>query len=137
MLAKTPKGQPSTAESVLQELAHEHELPKLILEHRAMSKLKSTYTDALPACVNPGTGRVHTSYHQAVAATGRLSSSDPNLQNIPVRTREGRRSGGSRGAAGGGCRGRRQLGRGALRERRAAMPDLVRRSRWIDGSLNM
>ena len=91
VLAKTPKGQPSTAESVLQELAHEHELPKLILEHRAMSKLKSTYTDALPACVNPGTGRVHTSYHQAVAATGRLSSSDPNLQNIPVRTREGRR----------------------------------------------
>ena len=89
--AKTPKGQPSTAESVLQELAFEHELPKLILEHRAMSKLKSTYTDALPACVNPGTGRVHTSYHQAVAATGRLSSSDPNLQNIPVRTREGRR----------------------------------------------
>ena len=91
VLAKTPKGQPSTAESVLQELAFEHELPKLILEHRAMSKLKSTYTDALPACVNPGTGRVHTSYHQAVAATGRLSSSDPNLQNIPVRTREGRR----------------------------------------------
>ena len=91
VLAKTPKGQPSTAESVLQELAHEHELPKLILEHRAMSKLKSTYTDALPACVNPGTGRVHTSYHQAVAATGRLSSSDPNLQNIPVRTGEGRR----------------------------------------------
>ena len=89
--AKTPKGQPSTAESVLQELAFEHELPKLILEHRAMSKLKSTYTDALPACVNPATGRVHTSYHQAVAATGRLSSSDPNLQNIPVRTGEGRR----------------------------------------------
>ena len=89
--AKTPKGQPSTAESVLQELAFEHELPKLILEHRAMSKLKSTYTDALPTCVNPGTGRVHTSYHQAVAATGRLSSSDPNLQNIPVRTGEGRR----------------------------------------------
>ena len=89
--AKTPKGQPSTAESVLQELAFEHELPKLILEHRAMSKLKSTYTDALPACVNPVTGRVHTSYHQAVASTGRLSSSDPNLQNIPVRTHEGRR----------------------------------------------
>ena len=89
--AKTPKGQPSTAESVLQELAFEHELPKLILEHRAMSKLKSTYTDALPACVNPATGRVHTSYHQAVAATGRLSSADPNLQNIPVRTGEGRR----------------------------------------------
>ena len=89
--AKTPKGQPSTAESVLQELAFEHELPKLILEHRAVSKLKSTYTDALPACVNPATGRVHTSYHQAVASTGRLSSSDPNLQNIPVRTHEGRR----------------------------------------------
>ena len=89
--AKTPKGQPSTAESVLQELAFEHELPRLILEHRAMSKLKSTYTDALPACVNPVTGRVHTSYHQAVASTGRLSSSDPNLQNIPVRTHEGRR----------------------------------------------
>ena len=89
--AKTPKGQPSTAESVLQELAFEHDLPKLILEHRAMSKLKSTYTDALPACVNPATGRVHTSYHQAVASTGRLSSSDPNLQNIPVRTHEGRR----------------------------------------------
>ena len=91
VLAKTPKGQPSTAESVLQELAFDHELPKLILEHRAMSKLKSTYTDALPACVNPATGRVHTSYHQAVASTGRLSSSDPNLQNIPVRTHEGRR----------------------------------------------
>ena len=91
VLAKTPKGQPSTAESVLQELAFDHALPKLILEHRAMSKLKSTYTDALPACVNPATGRVHTSYHQAVASTGRLSSSDPNLQNIPVRTHEGRR----------------------------------------------
>ena len=91
VLAKTPKGQPSTAESVLQELAFDHELPKLILEHRAMSKLKSTYTDALPACVNAATGRVHTSYHQAVASTGRLSSSDPNLQNIPVRTHEGRR----------------------------------------------
>ena len=89
--AKTPKGQPSTAESVLQELAFEHDLPKLILDHRAMSKLKSTYTDALPSCVNPATGRVHTSYHQAVASTGRLSSSDPNLQNIPVRTHEGRR----------------------------------------------
>ena len=91
VLAKTPKGQPSTAESVLQELAFDHVLPKLILEHRAMSKLKSTYTDALPTCVNPATGRVHTSYHQAVASTGRLSSSDPNLQNIPVRTHEGRR----------------------------------------------
>ena len=91
VLAKTPKGQPSTAESVLQELAFDHELPKLILEHRAVAKLKSTYTDTLPACVNPATGRVHTSYHQAVASTGRLSSSDPNLQNIPVRTHEGRR----------------------------------------------
>ena len=89
--AKTPKGQPSTAESVLQELAFDHALPKLILEHRAVAKLKSTYTDALPACVNPATGRVHTSYHQAVASTGRLSSADPNLQNIPVRTHEGRR----------------------------------------------
>ena len=91
VLAKTPKGQPSTAESVLQELAFDHALPRLILEHRAVAKLKSTYTDALPACVNPATGRVHTSYHQAVASTGRLSSSDPNLQNIPVRTHEGRR----------------------------------------------
>ena len=89
--AKTPKGQPSTAESVLQELAHDFDLPRLILEHRAVSKLRSTYTRALPACVNPRTGRVHTSYHQAVASTGRLSSSDPNLQNIPIRTAEGRR----------------------------------------------
>ena len=89
--AKTPKGQPSTAESVLQELAHDFDLPRLILEHRAVSKLRSTYTGALPACVNPRTGRVHTSYHQAVASTGRLSSSDPNLQNIPIRTAEGRR----------------------------------------------
>ena len=91
VLEKTPKGQPSTAESVLQELAHDYPLPKLILEHRALSKLKSTYADALPACINPRTGRVHTSYHQAVASTGRLSSSDPNLQNIPIRTPEGRR----------------------------------------------
>ena len=91
VLEKTPKGQPSTAESVLQELAHDYPLPKLILEYRGMSKLKSTYTDALPACINPETGRVHTSYRQAVASTGRLSSSDPNLQNIPVRTPEGRR----------------------------------------------
>ena len=89
--AKTPKGQPSTAESVLQELAHDFDLPRLILEHRAVSKLRSTYTRALPGCVNPRTGRVHTSYHQAVASTGRLSSSDPNLQNIPIRTAEGRR----------------------------------------------
>ncbi|NKC15382.1 MAG: DNA polymerase I [Gammaproteobacteria bacterium] len=90
VLAKTPKKQPSTAESVLQELAHEHALPRLILDHRELSKLKSTYTDALPGCIDPATGRVHTSYRQAVAATGRLSSSDPNLQNIPVRTDEGR-----------------------------------------------
>ena len=89
--AKTPKGQPSTAESVLQELAHDFGLPRLILAYRAVSKLRSTYTGALPACVNPRTGRVHTSYHQAVASTGRLSSSDPNLQNIPIRTAEGRR----------------------------------------------
>ncbi len=89
--AKTPKGQPSTAESVLQELAHDYPLPKLILEYRSLSKLKSTYTDKLPLQVDADTGRVHTSYHQAVAATGRLSSSDPNLQNIPVRSEEGRR----------------------------------------------
>ncbi len=92
ILAKTPKGAPSTAENVLQELADlGHTLPQLILEHRSLSKLKSTYTDKLPEQINPDTGRVHTSYHQAVAATGRLSSSDPNLQNIPIRTREGRR----------------------------------------------
>ena len=91
VLARTPKGQPSTAESVLRDLARDHELPRLILAYRALSKLRSTYTGALPACVNPRTGRVHTSYHQAVASTGRLSSSDPNLQNIPIRTREGRR----------------------------------------------
>ena len=89
---KTPKGQPSTAERVLQELARDgHEMPKLILEYRGLSKLKSTYTDKLPLEINPRTGRIHTSYHQAVAATGRLSSADPNLQNIPVRTPEGRR----------------------------------------------
>ncbi len=91
VLRKTPKGQPSTAESVLQELAVDYDLPRLILEYRALSKLKSTYTDKLPDMVNPNTGRVHTSYHQAVAATGRLSSADPNLQNIPIRTAEGRR----------------------------------------------
>ena len=91
ILKKTPKGQPSTAESVLQELAIDYPLPKLILEFRSMSKLKSTYTDKLPQQVNTRTGRVHTSYHQAVAATGRLSSSDPNLQNIPIRSAEGRR----------------------------------------------
>ncbi|MBK5943608.1 DNA polymerase I [Halorhodospira halophila] len=92
VIQRTPKGQPSTAESVLEELsARGHELPRLILEHRGLSKLKSTYTDKLPQLIHPQTGRVHTSYHQAVAATGRLSSSDPNLQNIPVRTPEGRR----------------------------------------------
>jgi DNA polymerase-1 len=88
---KTPKGQPSTAEDVLQEMADEYELPRLILEHRSLSKLKSTYTDKLPEDINPHTGRVHTSYHQAVAATGRLSSNNPNLQNIPIRTEQGRR----------------------------------------------
>lgn len=87
---KTPKGKPSTAEAVLQELAQEYELPKLLLEYRSLSKLKSTYTDKLPLEINPATGRIHTSYHQAVAATGRLSSSDPNLQNIPIRSSEGR-----------------------------------------------
>jgi DNA polymerase-1 len=91
VVRKTPKGQPSTAEDVLQELAADYELPGLILEHRSLSKLKSTYTDKLPQQINPRTGRVHTSYHQAVAATGRLSSSDPNLQNIPIRTPLGRR----------------------------------------------
>ena len=91
IIRKTPKGQPSTAEDVLQELAVDYELPSLILEHRSLSKLKSTYTDKLPLQINPRTGRVHTSYHQAVAATGRLSSSDPNLQNIPIRSPLGRR----------------------------------------------
>lgn len=91
VIRKTPKGQPSTAEDVLQELAEEYELPKLLLESRSLSKLKSTYTDKLPKMVQPTTGRVHTSYHQAVAATGRLSSTDPNLQNIPIRSAEGRR----------------------------------------------
>ena len=91
VIKKTPKGQPSTAEEVLQELAHDYELPQVIMQYRSLSKLKSTYTDALPLQVNPRTGRVHTSYHQAVAATGRLSSSDPNLQNIPIRTEEGRK----------------------------------------------
>lgn len=91
VLKKTPKGQPSTAETVLQELAVDFPLPRLILQHRSLSKLRSTYTDKLPKQINPVTGRVHTSYHQAVAATGRLSSSDPNLQNIPVRSEEGRR----------------------------------------------
>ncbi|MFI4979832.1 MAG: DNA polymerase I, partial [Nevskiales bacterium] len=91
VLGKTPKGEPSTAEDVLEELAAQHELPRLILDWRAMQKLRSTYTDNLPREINPQTGRIHTSYHQAVAATGRLSSQDPNLQNIPVRTAEGRR----------------------------------------------
>lgn len=91
VIKKTPKGQPSTAEAVLQELAAEYDLPRLILEYRSMSKLRSTYTEKLPLMINPATGRVHTSYHQAVAATGRLSSSDPNLQNIPIRKKEGRR----------------------------------------------
>ena len=91
VIKKTPKGQPSTAEPVLQELAQDYALPRLILEHRSLAKLKSTYTDKLPQLINPGTGRIHTSYHQAVTATGRLSSSDPNLQNIPIRTAEGRR----------------------------------------------
>ncbi len=92
VIARTPKGAPSTAESVLQELAEQgHELPQVILDHRGLAKLKSTYTDKLPELVDPDSGRLHTSYHQAVAATGRLSSSDPNLQNIPVRSEEGRR----------------------------------------------
>jgi DNA polymerase-1 len=88
---KTPGGQPSTAEDVLQELALDYPLPRVILEHRSLNKLKSTYTDRLPEQINPRTGRVHTSYQQAVASTGRLSSSDPNLQNIPIRSPEGRR----------------------------------------------
>ena len=91
VMRKTPTGQPSTAEDVLQELAKDFPLPRLLLEHRMLSKLKSTYTDKLPTLINPRTNRIHTSYHQAVAATGRLSSSDPNLQNIPIRTEEGRR----------------------------------------------
>ena len=92
VLSKTAKGQPSTAEAVLAELAEQgFELPQVIMQYRSVSKLKSTYTDRLPEQINPRTGRIHTSYHQAVAATGRLSSSDPNLQNIPIRTTEGRR----------------------------------------------
>jgi len=91
VIKKTPKGAPSTAEDVLAELALDYPLPKLLLEYRSLSKLKSTYTDKLPEMINISTGRVHTSYHQAVTATGRLSSSDPNLQNIPIRTQEGRR----------------------------------------------
>jgi len=91
VVRKTPTGQPSTAEDVLEELAETYPLPKLILEYRGVAKLKSTYTDNLPKQINQATGRIHTSYHQAVAATGRLSSTDPNLQNIPIRTKEGRR----------------------------------------------
>ncbi|MDX2463740.1 MAG: DNA polymerase I [Porticoccus sp.] len=91
VLKKTAKGAASTKEEVLQELALDYPLPKILLEHRSLSKLKSTYTDKLPTMINPVTGRIHTSYHQAVTATGRLSSSDPNLQNIPIRTAEGRR----------------------------------------------
>ena len=90
-LVKTPKGQPSTNEEALEAIAEQHELPRVILEYRGLAKLRSTYTDKLPEMVNPDTGRVHTSYHQAGAATGRLSSSDPNLQNIPIRTDDGRR----------------------------------------------
>ncbi|OZH78305.1 DNA polymerase I [Salmonella enterica subsp. enterica serovar Heidelberg] len=90
-LKKTPGGAPSTSEEVLEELALDYPLPKVILEYRGLAKLKSTYTDKLPLMINPKTGRVHTSYHQAVTATGRLSSTDPNLQNIPVRNEEGRR----------------------------------------------
>ena len=91
VIRKTPTGQPSTAEDVLEELAENYALPKLILEYRGVAKLKSTYTDNLPLQIDANTGRIHTSYHQAVAATGRLSSQDPNLQNIPIRTKEGRR----------------------------------------------
>lgn len=91
IIKKTPKGAPSTAEEVLAELAETYELPRLLMEHRGLAKLKSTYSDKLPLMIKPRTGRVHTSYHQAVAATGRLSSSDPNLQNIPVRNDQGRR----------------------------------------------
>lgn len=91
VIKKTPKGAPSTSEEVLQELALDYPLPKLLMEYRGLTKLKNTYTDKLPQMLNPRTGRVHTSYHQAVAATGRLSSTDPNLQNIPIRTEEGRK----------------------------------------------
>ena len=90
-LVKTPGGAPSTNEEALEAIADQHELPRLVLEYRGLAKLRSTYTDKLPLMVNPETGRVHTSYHQAGAATGRLSSSDPNLQNIPIRSEDGRR----------------------------------------------
>src|SRR5690606_25391959 len=89
-LVKTPKGQPSANEEALEAIADLHELPRVILDYRSLAKLRSTYTDKLPQMVNPDTGRVHTSYHQAGAATGRLASSDPNLQNIPIRTVDGR-----------------------------------------------
>src|SRR5262249_52411376 len=88
---KTPSGQPSTNEEALEATADQHDLPRLVLDYRTPPKLRSTYTDKLAEHVNPRCGRVHTSYHQAVAATGRLSSNDPNLQNIPIRTEEGRR----------------------------------------------
>ncbi len=91
IIKKTPKGAPSTSEDVLQELALEYPLPKKIMEYRGLTKLKNTYTDKLPKMINHRTGRVHTSYHQAITATGRLSSTDPNLQNIPIRNEEGRR----------------------------------------------
>ena len=91
VLRKTPKGAPSTAEDVLEELANEYDIPRLILEHRGLNKLKTTYIDKLPNEINTTTGLVHTSYQQAVAATGRLSSTSPNLQNIPIRTAQGRR----------------------------------------------
>ena len=91
VIRKTPKGQPSTAEDVLAELANDYELPAVIIDYRGVSKLKSTYTDKLPLMINEQTGRIHTSYHQAVEATGRLSSTDPNLQNIPIRTEDGLR----------------------------------------------
>jgi len=91
IIRKTPKGQPSTAEDVLQELARDYEFPEMILEYRSLKKLKTTYVDKLPKQISASTGRIHTSYHQAVASTGRLSSTDPNLQNIPIRTEEGRR----------------------------------------------
>ena len=91
VIKKTPTGSPSTAEEVLQELALDYPLPKVLMEYRMLAKLKSTYTDKLPLMINPETKRIHTSYHQAVAATGRLSSTDPNLQNIPIRNEEGRR----------------------------------------------
>ena len=91
VIQKTPGGKPSTAENVLLQLSLDYELPKVLLEHRTLSKLKSTYTDKLPLQISKNTKRVHTSFHQAVTTTGRLSSSDPNLQNIPIRTEDGRR----------------------------------------------